>query len=61
MLDTANQTVDRDPVGKTITEMMSAAHPDWTDQQITDRINREYDTPVITAGEVADWRLEVIR
>jgi hypothetical protein len=59
MHDTANQTVGRDPVGKTITEALHAAHPDWTDQQITDRINREYNNPVITLGEVADWRPEV--
>jgi hypothetical protein len=51
--------VGRDPVGKTVTEAMYAAHPDWSDQQITDRINQEYNTPVITVGEVTDWRPEV--
>lgn len=55
----SEQIVGRDPVGKTITEMMAAAHPDWTDQQITDRINREYTNPVITVEEVARWRPEV--
>lgn len=51
----------RDPVGKTITEAMAAAHPDWTDEQVADRINREYTNPVITVEEVARWRPEVAR
>lgn len=50
------QVVGRDPVGKTITEQLIAAHPDWTDAQISDRINREYTSPVITVEEVAHWR-----
>jgi hypothetical protein len=56
-----DQIVGRDPVGKTVTEAMATAHPDWTDQQITDRINREYSSPVITVGEVAYWRAQVSR
>jgi hypothetical protein len=35
---------------------MAAAHPDWTDAQITDRVNREYTQPVITVEEVKHWR-----
>ncbi len=55
-MTTGSDIVGRDPVAKTVTEAMVAAHPDWTDEQITDRINREYNTPVITAREVAHWR-----
>lgn len=53
------QIVGRDPIAKTIVEDFDRAHPDWTDEQICDRINREYETPVITVEEVARWRPEV--
>lgn len=53
------QIVGRDPVGKTITLNLIAAHPDWSDEQVSARINREYTDPVITAEEVAHWRPEV--
>ena len=52
----SEQIVGRDPVGKTVTAAMSEAHPDWSDEQIAARINREYDDPVITAEEVRHWR-----
>lgn len=48
--------VGRDPVAKTVTEAMVAAHPDWTNEQVAERINREYTQPVITVEEVAYWR-----
>ncbi|BAL87237.1 hypothetical protein AMIS_20170 [Actinoplanes missouriensis 431] len=51
--------VGRDPVGKTIVEEFAANHPDWSDEQICDRINREYTEPVITVAEVTQWRPEV--
>jgi len=53
------QIVGRDPVAKTMTAAMVKAHPDWTDEQVADRINREYADPVITVEEVAHWRAEV--
>lgn len=48
--------VGRDPVAKTITQSLIAAHPDWDDVQVTERINQEYTNPVITVEEVAHWR-----
>jgi hypothetical protein len=57
----AGTVVGRDPLAKTMTEMMVAAHPDWTDVQVAERINREYSSPVITVAEVAYWRPEVAR
>lgn len=51
-----SDVVGRDPVAKAVTEAMVAAHPTWTDQQVADRINREYTDPVITVEEVARWR-----
>jgi hypothetical protein len=51
----------RDPVAKAIVTAMVEAHPDWTDQQICDRINREYTNPLLTVEEVAQWRAEVAR
>lgn len=50
------QIVGRDPVSKTVTESMIAAHPDWSDEQVAERVNREYTEPVISAEEVAHWR-----
>jgi hypothetical protein len=50
--------VGREPVGQTITRELIANHPDWADQQVADRINQEYDEPVITVDEVAQWRAE---
>ncbi|AEV86880.1 hypothetical protein ACWT_5862 [Actinoplanes sp. SE50] len=55
-IDYTGEVVGRDPVGKTIVEALVSSHPDWSDQQVTDRINREYDEPVITVAEVARWR-----
>ena len=55
----SEQFVGRDPVGKTVTAAMSEAHPDWSDEQITARINREYDEPVIAVEEVRHWRTGV--
>lgn len=55
-VDHSRGVVGRDPVSKTVTEAMAAAHPDWTDQQVADRINQEYENPVIDAAEVAHWR-----
>ncbi len=43
----------RDPSAKTITEVMVDAHPDWTDEQVAARINRECTSPVFTVEEVA--------
>ena len=54
-----SDVVGRDPVGKTIVEQLVGSHPGWTDEQIAARINREYDKPVITVAEVAEWRPEV--
>jgi hypothetical protein len=51
-----SDVVGRDPIAKTLTEAMVAAHPDWTDVQVAERINREYTQPVITAEEVSHWR-----
>jgi hypothetical protein len=51
-----SDVVGRDPIAKTVTEAMIAAHPDWSDAQVAERINREYTDPVITAEEVAHWR-----
>jgi hypothetical protein len=53
--------VGRDPVAKTVVEAMTTTHPDWSDQQIADRINLEYTSPVIDTAEVAHWRAEVTR
>jgi hypothetical protein len=55
-VDYTRGVTGRDPIGKTMTETLIAAHPDWTDGQLAERINREYDTPVIDAQEVAHWR-----
>ena len=51
-----DEIVGRNPLAKTVTDALSAAHPTWSDEQIADRINLEYETPVITAQEVAHWR-----
>lgn len=51
-----SDVVGRDPIAKTVTEAMVAAHPDWTDEQVATRINHEYTQPVITVEEVAHWR-----
>lgn len=51
-----SDVVGRDPVARTVTEAMVAAHPDWTDVQVAERINQEYTDPVITVEEVARWR-----
>lgn len=52
--------VRRDPLGKTIAETFIERHPDWTDQQIAERVNQDCG-PVITCDEVAHWRAEVTR
>lgn len=54
--DYGSNVVGRDPVAKTVTETISDAHPTWTDEQVAERINREYTDPVITVEEVAHWR-----
>ncbi|WP_155123666.1 MULTISPECIES: hypothetical protein [unclassified Actinoplanes] len=41
-----------------VSNEMIDAHPDWSDQQIADRLNRRFDNPVITVDEVAHWRSE---
>jgi hypothetical protein len=61
MSDYDRGVAGRDPVGKTVTEQMIDAHPDWTNEQIAERINQEYETPVIDAAEVAYWRQEAAR
>lgn len=57
--DYAHGVVGRDPLGKTITNLMVGNHPDWPDEQIADRINCNYEEPVITVDEVAHWRAEM--
>lgn len=52
----SERIVGRDPLPKTLVEAMVAAHPDWTDEQVADRINHEYEKPVISAADVAWWR-----
>lgn len=52
----SDQIVGRDPIAKTLVEQMIAAHPDWTDAQVAERINREYEDAIINAAEVAHWR-----
>lgn len=54
-----DQIIGRDPIAKTIVEAFDAHHPDWTDEQICERINRDYDKPVITIEEVVQWRAGV--
>lgn len=56
-VDYSQGVTGRDPVAKTVTEALIAAHPDWSDEQVAERINREYATPVIDAQEVAYWRV----
>lgn len=58
-IDYTRGVVGRDPVAKTVVASLLVNHPDWSDQQICDRINREYETPVIDVAEVAHWRQEV--
>jgi hypothetical protein len=60
-VDYSQGVTDRDPIGKTMSEALIAAHPDWTDGQVAERLNREYTTPVIDVAEVAHWRAEVAR
>ena len=57
-VDYTRGVVGRDPVAKTMVETLLGNHPDWSDQQICDRINREYEQPVIDVAEVAHWRAE---
>jgi hypothetical protein len=47
----------RDPLGKTLVAALLNRHPDWSDEHVAARINREYETPVIDAAEVAHWRV----
>lgn len=54
--------VGRDPLSKTLVEALVEAHPDWSDEQISERINRQVcpdDTGVMTPEIVAYWRPEV--
>lgn len=60
MIDRYEDIVGRYPLPKTITNSLIAGHPDWTNEQVADRINKEYDTPVITAEEVAYWRARMV-
>jgi hypothetical protein len=48
-VDYRRGVVGRDPIAKTVTEAMIAAHPDWIDEQVAERINEE----------VAHWRTQV--
>lgn len=50
------QIVGRDPFVKTITESVGAWQPDWSDEQIAERISREPTWPSVTVEEVARWR-----
>lgn len=52
----SEQIAGRDPFVKRIVEAVSARQPDWTDEQITERISREPTWPVVTVEEVAHWR-----
>lgn len=56
---TVNAGQQRDPIGKTITETFIEAHPDWSDQQIADRVNAEAGGQLLDVDEVAHWRAEV--
>ncbi len=58
-VDYTRGVTGRDPVHKTVVRSLTEAHPDWSDQQVADRINEEYDEPVIDAAEVAHWRKEI--
>lgn len=58
-VDYTRGVVGRDPVAKVIVRDLLAAHPGWSDAQVSDRINQEYTSPVITVDEVAHWRREV--
>ncbi|WP_045740815.1 hypothetical protein [Actinoplanes rectilineatus] len=58
-VDYTGGVVGRDPVAQTVVQAMAARYPSSTDQEIADRINRQYEEPVIDAAEVAHWRQEV--
>lgn len=53
---TGREPLDRDPISKAIVAAMIRNHPDWSDEQVAERINREYETPAIHGAEVAHWR-----
>ncbi len=55
---TGYEALNRDPVAKTVVAAMVRNHPDWSDEQVAGRINREYPDPVIDVAEVAHWRKE---
>lgn len=55
-IDYTRGVVGRDPIGKTITETLIEAHPDWSDQRIAARVNVEAGSQVMDAAEVAHWR-----
>ena len=56
---TGREASDRDPIAKTVVAAMIRNHPDWSDEQVAERINREYAEPVIDVAEVAHWRAAV--
>ncbi len=58
---TGREPLDRDPIAKTVVAAMLRNHPDWSDEQVAERINREYTNPVIVVEEVTHWRAEVAR
>lgn len=53
---TGGEPLNRDPISKSVVAAMVRNHPDWSDVQVAERINREYTEPVIDAAEVAHWR-----
>ncbi len=53
---TGQGAFDRDPIAKTVVAAMIRNHPDWSDGQVAERINREYAEPVIDVAEVARGR-----
>lgn len=55
-VDYTQGVTGRDPLGKTLVEALLDSHPDWSDQQIADRINQECGEPAMTVDEVAYWR-----
>lgn len=53
-----HEIVGRDPLSKTLVEAMVDAHPDFTDEQISDLIRKHSGCPVdaMTPEIVARWR-----
>lgn len=53
-----DRAVGRDPVGKTLVELVVRDHPDFTNQQVAEHIRKHTgcDAAVMTAEIVARWR-----